>query len=543
MAVHMIKTPLDDGYIMVEAYGLSTDSKPTFTGMATGSTFVAVDTGKAYLYEEVNECNYSTNITDFKTGFGLGRYHFSFGGSLGVSSYVCTFNYGSITSGTYFSCQFDYNKEAVSQIRDFKVLVQGHEEVSEELAISLINDHIDDANIFLSGLMSETVGEGIDFYNDFLPAREMGRVMNFRLQIAGLSMLIIGIIFFFLFLWIFTRLMIVNIKPRLVNKTPSGEYTKRIPLPEDINMRVGIPDTFLFIFAGALVYLSLFMMGLGLFSKLGLFALPAFFHDEGYLFFLQVSLLAGVFLQYFVNLGRHKTPASLLKNIVYYLYLFLFVASIETAVIVITNSWGYDIGSLVYKYLPGNIFQIIAVQYIIYLFLFFQPPFLNKRKKWVRILWHSLSVIPLAFLIVSYFISNAYALTYGVQENVFINFWFPNGFLPLSVVSTLFMYTIFFLSLFFEKKYGPRKAQLFFYGDRYTLIENLICVGYIIIVGLLDLLFIHKKYGYYLGLGFNYWIFTLVPLILLTKYSPNRKQTLIIEEEIKEVKREMETVK
>ena len=52
MAVHMIKTPLDDGYIMVEAYGKSTDSKPSFTGMATGSTFVAVDTGKAYLYEE-----------------------------------------------------------------------------------------------------------------------------------------------------------------------------------------------------------------------------------------------------------------------------------------------------------------------------------------------------------------------------------------------------------------------------------------------------------------------------------------------------------
>ena len=52
MAVHMIKTPLDDGYIMVEAYGMSTDSKPSFAGMATGSTFVAVDTGKAYLYEE-----------------------------------------------------------------------------------------------------------------------------------------------------------------------------------------------------------------------------------------------------------------------------------------------------------------------------------------------------------------------------------------------------------------------------------------------------------------------------------------------------------
>jgi len=52
MAVRMIKTVLDDGSTMVEAYGKSTDSKPSFAGMATGSTFVAVDTGKAYLYEE-----------------------------------------------------------------------------------------------------------------------------------------------------------------------------------------------------------------------------------------------------------------------------------------------------------------------------------------------------------------------------------------------------------------------------------------------------------------------------------------------------------
>ena len=50
--VRMIKTPLDDGSIMVEAYGKSTDSKPSFAGMATGSIYIAVDTGKSYFYEE-----------------------------------------------------------------------------------------------------------------------------------------------------------------------------------------------------------------------------------------------------------------------------------------------------------------------------------------------------------------------------------------------------------------------------------------------------------------------------------------------------------
>ena len=35
----------------VELFGLSTDSKPT-TGIITGSTFVEVDTGKVYLFNE-----------------------------------------------------------------------------------------------------------------------------------------------------------------------------------------------------------------------------------------------------------------------------------------------------------------------------------------------------------------------------------------------------------------------------------------------------------------------------------------------------------
>lgn len=35
----------------IEAFGLSTDSKPT-TGIVTGSVFVEVNTGKAYLFNE-----------------------------------------------------------------------------------------------------------------------------------------------------------------------------------------------------------------------------------------------------------------------------------------------------------------------------------------------------------------------------------------------------------------------------------------------------------------------------------------------------------
>lgn len=51
MAVRILKRePQLDDIHYVEAYGLSTDSKPT--GFATGSVFIEVDTGKVYLYDE-----------------------------------------------------------------------------------------------------------------------------------------------------------------------------------------------------------------------------------------------------------------------------------------------------------------------------------------------------------------------------------------------------------------------------------------------------------------------------------------------------------
>lgn len=41
----------DNGKRHIEAFGLSTDSKPT-ANIITGSVFVEVDTGKAYLFNE-----------------------------------------------------------------------------------------------------------------------------------------------------------------------------------------------------------------------------------------------------------------------------------------------------------------------------------------------------------------------------------------------------------------------------------------------------------------------------------------------------------
>ena len=48
----IVKKELIDGSIYLELAGLSTDSKPTDAGIATGSKFLEVNTGKTFYFNE-----------------------------------------------------------------------------------------------------------------------------------------------------------------------------------------------------------------------------------------------------------------------------------------------------------------------------------------------------------------------------------------------------------------------------------------------------------------------------------------------------------
>ena len=496
------------------------------------STFIFYDTDNILYF---NECTYS--VTALNDWIGLGRYHYHFGSNLGVDSNLCEFTFGSMKYGTYLTAKFDYKGGEVTKVNKTEVLVKGNVEVTEELVLRLINYKIEDVEQCFSSLITSTIGREASFYSDFLPAREKGRTVNFALQIVGLLLIFPSIICFFIFFGIFLHSLLKNIKPRLVLTEPESQRETQEKLPKDLNINFGIPDVFVVALSKVLQYGSITLLLFAFVAKVGL-PLPKFLADATFLRILQLSLLAGIFLEHFIVIGRLKKASTLFSTIIFNIGLFLFIATMETVLISLTNSWGYDMASLVYKYVPSNVYQVVALHYLIYLFLFFQPSFLKKERKIDRIIWHSLSVIPLGLLVASYFLSNGYALVYGIKENIFVNFWFPNGFLPLSIVCVLFLYATFFVRLHYEKKYGQHNAQYFFYGDRYGLLENLICAGLILIVGLLDLFFRNNQYAYYLGLGSNIWVFTIIPLILLCKYSPNSQQVFLISSETKEDKNE-----
>lgn len=490
------------------------------------TTFIFYETNN-FLY--LNECIYST--TFLTENYGIVRYHFKFGSNLSVDSNICDFHLGSWSRGFYLSCNFTYTGEKIEKIDNYDLKLSAGTQITEQEVVGLINDRLDDVESSFSKLLSARLNKDVSFYKDFLPAREQGRKTNFLLQIAALFLIIPGTIAFFIFFFIFVRSLIANIRPRLITSESKKALNKSEPLPKDLRIDFGIPDLFIIIFAKVLQIGSILVMLLSVLAKLGL-PLPSFIGNDDFLAFLRISFLAGIFLEHFIMLGRIKKATTLFQTIVLNLFLFLFIATIETTLILITNAWGYDFATFIVKFIPSNVYQVVAVHYLIFLFLFFQPPFLNKRKKYIRIIWHSLSFIPLGLLIAIYFLSNSYMLTYGVEQNIFIDFWFPNGFLALSIVCVLFMYTTFAVRIIYERKFGQQKAQSFFYGDRYTLIENAICSALILIVGGIDFFFANNQYAYYLGLGSNYWIFALIPFIILCKYSPNNQQIFVFKEEI-----------
>jgi len=476
-----------------------------------------------------NEAIYST--TYLTSDYGVVRYHFKFGSNLSVNSNVCEFHFGSWSLGIYATCNFTYSGEKIDEVNNYNLQLSASEKIEEQEVVDIINNKIDDVERAFSTILSTELEKDTSFYHDFLPAREKGRKINFALQIAALLLILPGVVAFFIFFGLFVKAMIANIKPRLVTSETNKGLNKSETLPKDLKINFGIPDMFIIAISKFLQFGSIIIMLLSVVGKVGL-PLPAFMSNANFISFLRIAFLAGIFLEHFTMIGRIKKATTLFQTIVLNLGLFLFIATIETTVILITNAWGYDFATFIVKFIPSNVYQVVAVHYLIFLFLFFQPPFLNKRKKYVRVIWHSLSLIPLGFLIAIYFLSNSYMLTYGVENNIFIDFWFPNGFLALSVVCVLFMYITFAVRIHYERKFGQSKAQSFFYGDRYTLIENAICCILILIVGAIDFVFANNQYAYYLGLGSNYWIFAMIPFIILCKYSPNNQQIFVFKEEI-----------
>lgn len=480
--------------------------------------------GMIIFYTKNSVLNFNTTIITHsiidseKPEYGLNHLQFQFGDKLSTDSYICKVTYKSSKAKILLTCDFEYKNEEVKTLNNLAIQKLGETDISEEFLLFLINFSITGDVYSFSKILSNSLGREVDFYNDFLFAREQGRKTIYRMQIWGLSLLSFSIPAFFIGIALLVFTLIKGSKKLEKVNTLNNDNKISKPLPKDLNINVGIPDYLIIWLSRIMAFGSLAMMLLS--SLGGLFlSLPPLFKDQTFLDFLRICFIAAPFLRQLVIVRSIKNAKIVLKEFTKFSLLHIFIASFESILIYVTSMWGYDVASLLYSYIPSTIFYVTALNYLIAIFLFVTPSFIKSKKQ--VIIYRLLSLIPFGIIIASTIISNAHDLFYGFESNIYLAFWISNPNLCLTIIVALFIYVTYFIDVYFRHRFSSKDAELFKNGNLYMLILNVTCVLIMVLIALVDMAFKGNEIAYYLGVGNNIWILTLIPFILLCKYGVN----------------------
>ena len=463
-----------------------------------------------------NECLYDANIVFLEQPeIGSCRIEYRFGGDLGSDSHRCYFNFGSVTYGNVISFEVLYYGEPVTEFENYQVHVKGEGNFSDETLLSIFNYDITSVTYCYDEILQKYCGEGKTFLKDFLPDREKGRSVALFTQTFGLALLVVGLLGLFVGIAFLSYSALARFRPK---EAVEAEDPQGKELPKDIHAPLILPDFALHILTRVLFVASILLLAVSFLGKVGV-GLPPLFYEPWFLSFLQTSFRVAPFLWLWL-VCRNSNAGKTLSRAAMSFLIFLFLAGAETALIALTSIWGYDFSELIYDYVPGSVFQVVALLFLIHFFLSFTPAFLQNKGRGMVVLWRCLSLLPLSLLVVSAIISNARVLFLDVAKNIYLSFWFPSSVLAASIISVLLLYGQFFMRLYFKKRYGGR-VSYYLNGNYFALWSNLLTVLVFLLTYVLIVSLKGNEYAYYLGLINGEWILTLIPFFLLFKSAPN----------------------
>jgi transcriptional regulator with XRE-family HTH domain len=178
--------------------------------------------------------------------------------------------------------------------------------------------------------------------------------------------------------------------------------------------------------------------------------------------------------------------------------------------------------------MPGNLFWGIGCFALIVLFLMTTPTFKNKAS---LVLWRLLSLLPIGYLAFSYFYAVGTSLwNWPSWPDVFSKLLFRKQF-AATFFAIFYPLSIGLYRFIVYRKYGKDQAEMYFHGNRYFFIKNLIACGWIGLICLFCYLAQGTAYLKTMGLSQGYYLAYLIPFILF--YHPHLgKRNLVLDEVI-----------
>lgn len=175
--------------------------------------------------------------------------------------------------------------------------------------------------------------------------------------------------------------------------------------------------------------------------------------------------------------------------------------------------------SAFFTFMPGNLFWGMAAFSTIILFLLTTPKF---KKPHTVIIWRLCALIPVAYLLFSYFYSVGTDLWNWPKWDDDVSGLLARKQAVQTLFALLYPFLIYLYRIIAVHRYGKERATLYFQGNRYFFIKNLLACIILGILALVSYFYGATPVGKSLGLKGAYWIAVLIPFILF--YHPHMGQ-------------------
>ncbi len=233
--------------------------------------------------------------------------------------------------------------------------------------------------------------------------------------------------------------------------------------------------------------------------------------------FYSIQML-GMFFIFFINFDIFMDDTRLFRNLLLYAIAYILVYAFEASLVEsLKNSQSILTDAISLTSLP-NPFGSATCYFLIMFFLFFTPKIIKTKKR--LIFFRLMSLLPIAFLIIAFIIGHSNEILGFDIASVRIKYIFKEDRFPLSALAILYLVTLFFMRLYFKHKYGEEKAERFFMSNKFIWMKNLMATSYIILIWLIEIANMNNKNLNKIGIGINYFLIILAPLILF--YHPHK---------------------
>ena len=420
-------------------------------------------------------------------------------------------------SSSEFYASYAYVNPKESSIRVNYFGDDEYKELVTDMVVSFLseNDLIDDFDF----LIKNTVNPDYDFLNDVLyPFEESEHKFNSAYALK-FFIIAISIIFGALSIFLTAYAYIYGSKEKKVETLSHSDelLLSNIlykPLKKDMRFIPFLPETILEIIGILIVAIGSFRIVIYA-SQINEFSSSGIEAAGGD--FLSIRML-GMFLLYFIDFDLFMDDKRVLRNIVMYPLLFLIIYYVEALLMTSLANSNSILLSQFTTFLMPNPFGTITCYFLIMMFLFFTPKFVKNKKS--LIIYRLLAIIPIIYIIVSFFLFNSDFFFDWKIDNFWVRYLFNSERLPFSILAVTYLVGLYLIRLFFKKKYGEERAQKFFSGNKFIFLKNILISLVVVIVWIVDLILSKNTGLSKIGIGVNQMLIILVPLLLL--YHPHK---------------------